>query len=119
MNDPLKYTNVIEKAVAMRVAILALERAINDPDRTLRECLLEQVDCIPEIVEEHCKGMRITWTDGGGAHRGERWGRYALELLGILVMYAGDILHGDSTPAEARENFGLHVGLRDPGIGRT
>lgn len=109
MNDPLKHLNCIEKAVTMRVASLALSNAIHSPDRTLRECLLEEIDRIPYIIEEHCKGMRIEWWDQGHPFRGEHWGDYALDMLTLMAMYAEDIVDGRSSPAEARAGFRRHA----------
>lgn len=111
MNDVLKYMNCVEKAVAMRVASLALSNAAGNPDRTLRECILQDAERIPEIIEEHCMGMRIVWTDDSCPDRREYWSDCALELLSLVAMYAEDIVEGRSSPDEARTLFRRHVGL--------
>jgi hypothetical protein len=105
MTEQWKHLNVIERAVALRVASLGLDLAVQDPDRTLRECILEWVNHIPEIIEEHCRGLTIDWNDMGHPYRGEVWGDRAIELLSHVVRHGEDIVSGDSSAQEARVLF--------------
>jgi hypothetical protein len=107
--DDLKIMNVIEKAVALRVAVLAFDDAMSDPDRPLRVCISNRIEQIPAIIAEHCKGLRIAWNTVDNADRGEYWENYVLSLLSLLSMYAEDIAEDKATPAEARTSFRLHI----------
>jgi hypothetical protein len=95
MTEQWKHLNVIERAVALRVASLGLDLAVQDPDRTLRE----------SILEEHCRGLTIDWNDMGHPYRGEVWGDRAIELLSHVVRHGEDIVSGDSSAQEARVLF--------------
>jgi hypothetical protein len=86
--------SLMTRAVALRVAGLACESILHDPGRSLRDCILEKVEQVPYIIEEHNRDVEVQWNPATDESDREAWADLAVEAFGRVFCAGEDLLEG-------------------------
>lgn len=111
MHDKWQFMNLMEKAVALRVANLALWAMINEPGRTLEECVVQEVRTIHWTLTEHLPWIQAEWTDPSDEEAIEHWKDAAFEAITEIVFASESLLERGGLPATVLSEI-----LRAPGV---